>query len=198
MAYSIRETIQLRDVLMSLTNFIANTKRDIENISSERGLDRDRRRKLGEEIKTLEKALEIASSLVVFFEYKVMEEADAAALRRNMEDAKAICDAIRAAHHQQNQPAGGTAAPQSGDSVNESEKSDGSDGTTVWWSDDEETVYETPSKFEKKSMTVDKVGEKKRGKLIRLARSVTMPLRRSKTTSTKLPCISESSEGYRA
>jgi|SRR5579862_1771706 len=192
MATSFRETIQLRDVLLSLTYFVTSTKRSVESILSERsGLERQQRNKLADGIRTLEKAHEIASSLVLFFECKMMREADAVALRRHMEDARVLCDTIRVARRETSETDASTVTLQArrADKTNPKD----SDEEAIWGSDDEETVcWDEPKKVEK--LERGEVKGEKTGRLRRVVRSLSMPLRHSKLVAAKLPCINEGSD----
>lgn len=191
MAYSFRETFQLRAVVTTLTDFVTTTKRSIESISSDRSLNSDKRQKLTENVKTLEKALDIVSSLELYFECKIREEADSVRLRRNMEDAKVLCDAIRAARRGQYQPTYDDRLAPIYPRASCIRSDGSSDDTSVWWSDDEETVYEEPPKSGEGDIGEPK--EKKAGKLTRIVNSMPL-LRRSKMVSRRLPCISETSD----
>ena len=212
MANSLRETLQLRDVLLSLTQFVTGAKETIVAISTEgKGADRHARKKLQGEGKSLDKALEIASALILFYECKLAEEADASALRRHIDDAKVLCDAIRTMRSDQrecirsdpsNHPTlQSSSITHSGQANNNSAPftyREDSEAGSWFWSDDGDTVCGEASESEQVSIGSSE-SRKKVSKLSRFARTMSMPLRRSSTlVAGRLPCISETREVCRA
>src|SRR5277367_269416 len=93
MAISIRETMLLREVLVTLTNISTATIKTLIDLSN--GKDTSTHT-VNNEISRLQASVEATTGLIAFYEQKLHQEAEKGVLGRHMEDAKVLTDAIRA------------------------------------------------------------------------------------------------------
>jgi hypothetical protein len=93
MAISIRETMLLREVLVTLTNISTATIKTLIDLSN--GKDTSTHT-VNNEISRLQASVEATTSLIAFYEQKLHQEAEKGVLGRHMEDAKVLTDALRA------------------------------------------------------------------------------------------------------
>ena len=110
MAISIRETVLLREVLVTLTNISTGTINTLIDLSNGKATSTQA---VKNEISRLQASVEATTGLIAFYEQKLHQEAEKGVLGRHMEDAKVLTDAIRAlrrdersaekSHHSQHQ-----------------------------------------------------------------------------------------------
>jgi len=92
MAISIRETMLLREVLVTLTNISTATIKTLIDLSN--GKDTSTHT-VNNEISRLQASVEATTSLIAFYEQKLHQEAEKGVLGRHMEEAKVLTDALR-------------------------------------------------------------------------------------------------------
>src|SRR5271156_3918396 len=93
MAISIRETMLLREVLVTLTNISTATIKTLIDLSNGKDTSTNT---VNNEISRLQASVEATTSLIAFYEQKLHQEAEKGVLGRHMEDAKVLTNAIRA------------------------------------------------------------------------------------------------------
>ena len=94
MSVTIPELKMLRDVLLMITNLSLSTRRTLHDLSKRQLTSEDRDR-INKEVKNIEVSITTTRSLYLFYERRIQEEIEKGNIRRHMEDARALCGAIR-------------------------------------------------------------------------------------------------------
>lgn len=112
MAVTIPELKMLRDVLLTITNLSLSTRRTLHDLSKRQLTSEDRDR-INKEVKNIEVSITTTRSLYLFYERRIQEEIEKGNIRRHMEDARALCGAIREMRREERERMDGWQQPKS-------------------------------------------------------------------------------------
>lgn len=100
MATTIRELKMLREVLLTITNISLATRQTLYDLAKQQPTSEASDR-INKEIKNIEVSINATRSLYSFYERRIQEEVEKGNIRRHMEDARALCGAVREIRREQ-------------------------------------------------------------------------------------------------